>query len=653
MTLPSRASTCSSQPEGSQPDLEGVCESLTGVFQEVPKGIKAPTWLWVPTDNATVNGLSIGLERYTGEQSFDLVVVNVSSSDLPLTSDPTPLPWGGTASAITLSAGMNDFLVPRGQFLDSPFGQAIFLGNNTSFNASRSLAMVGSSEQGYITGFSGSNPMVDLGAYWQNRAIAPGTPAGNSLEVQVMAASSATGANTGGLPSDPALYATVGDPSALQSILTMNISSTNSTMLDLLLAALLDNTTGGSNAVNGTLKSITYEVGILGLNPTVVNALSNATEPNDGLYAAPASQFPPPPSPSGGFWGSFWNAVTSFVTNPLGTVLSLVSTVWNAATAAFTYLNHLAHEAADIGAQIAERAAGALVSIGKTILNALSQLLAYLLQVVTDLLKTITQPISNAISSYAVSVNSAFSHAENDTAANGTLAPGDARAVWTALSGSVFLLALGVAAVAATALTILSSIDIGPSFVVDVLVSLLIGTLTGLAIQTLMNTVGSAFSSFGSSAIYALEGFFNSTVGTQRPAGSGLQPDVGSGSNQPAWTTVALIANSLEDFAIGFPLALYEIQQSGGVATAFITGAFALALDLVGIILFVANLAHPALAFLITGLSVGIFSLAKTSLLLASEKTLPSLKPVLWVNLVLQVGDLAGSLYGLDQVLTT
>jgi hypothetical protein len=53
--------------------------------------------------------------------------------------------------------------------------------------------------------------------------------------------------------------------------------------LDLLLAALIDNTTGGANAVNGTLESVTYQIGFLGLNAAVVNAISNATEPIDGL----------------------------------------------------------------------------------------------------------------------------------------------------------------------------------------------------------------------------------------------------------------------------------------------------------------------------------------------------------------------------------
>jgi len=137
--------------------------------------VKAPTWLWLPDDNSTVSALPVGLQRYVGEQSFDLVVVNVSSSS-SMSSDPIPLPWGGTATHLTLSPGMNDFLIPREQFLDSPFGQAIFLGKSTGYNASQgNPPLIRASEKAYLTPFDGANLMVDLGAYWQNRAILSGT----------------------------------------------------------------------------------------------------------------------------------------------------------------------------------------------------------------------------------------------------------------------------------------------------------------------------------------------------------------------------------------------------------------------------------------------------------------------------------------------
>ncbi len=460
--------------------------SLSGTFNEVPMGVKDPTWLWVPTDNATVNGLPLGLERYTGERSFDLVTINDSTSG-SVASDPIPLPWGGTTTGIALSPGLNSILVPRQQFLDSPFGQAIFLGRNTSYNASGSLPLVGSSEENYL-GFGGANRMVDLGAYWQNRAIATnsgslilssetGTPTGNPAELQVMAASSATTANTGGLPSDPGLYSTVGNPSALQSIVTLNVSSTDT--LDLLLAALIDNTTGGSNAVNGTLQSITYQVGFLGLSPTVVNAIPNATEPSDGLYGAPASQFPPPPAPSG--WGAFWNAVTNFLENPLGTIFSLVDTVWNAATAAFTYLDHLAHEAAAIGAKVLARTAAAIVAVGVAIAQALNDFLEWVAQQVAGWLGPVIAPIVSGMDAYALRLGSDLEKTYNDSTAGHSTA-GDVAKFWADVGGSVFLLGMGVGTAVVIALALIEGFSLGASFLVPIVIGTLVtGALAATA----------------------------------------------------------------------------------------------------------------------------------------------------------------------------
>jgi hypothetical protein len=334
-------------------------------------------------------------------------------------------------------------------------------------------------------------------------------------------------------------------------------------------------------------------------------------------------------------------------------VLSLVDAAWNAGTAAFTYLNHLAHEAAAIGAEVVARTAAAIVHVGQVIASALERFLSYLLQLVTDLLEPVTHLVSSAMTSYSRAVETAIGHAQNDTLANGTLAPGDAGAVWTSLSGSVFLLSLGIAAVAVIALTVLSSIDIGPSFLVDVLVELLIGTLTGLATLALMNSVGSEFSTFTSSSVYALESYFNTTFGPQVSRGPELEPALGGGgADSASWTSVALIASTLLEFKVSFPLSLLEIEQANGLGGAFVSGAISLALDIVGIILFVAHLVEPIpLALLILGVAFGAFSLVKTLYLLTARSTLPSLRPILGLNAILQSGNLAGALYGLTEAL--
>ncbi|HTT14292.1 MAG TPA: hypothetical protein VMG81_00710, partial [Thermoplasmata archaeon] len=94
--------------------------SITVTLSTSLSGGKDPTFLWLPSENGTTNGLPAGLDRYTGEQSFDLLVVNASAR---LSSVSIPFPGGGSYT-MTLSPGLNDLLVPREQFLASPLGQA-------------------------------------------------------------------------------------------------------------------------------------------------------------------------------------------------------------------------------------------------------------------------------------------------------------------------------------------------------------------------------------------------------------------------------------------------------------------------------------------------------------------------------------------------
>ncbi|HTT73203.1 MAG TPA: hypothetical protein VMG99_03525 [Thermoplasmata archaeon] len=439
----------------------------------------------------------------------------------------------------------------------------------------------------------------------------------------------------------------MGAPSAIQSIVTLNIPNTST--LDLLLAGLLDNTTGGPYTVNGTFESVTSQVEFLGLVPTVMYAIPNATEPSDGLWGPPTAQAPA--APSSGLFGAFWNAVTSFVTNPLGTVESLVDTVWDVAEAATVYFDHLAHEAETLDAEVVARTAAALVHVGQLIESELNRFLQYLIQLAATVLETITRPIVGAFTAYASSVNSTFARAEADVVANGTLPSTDANAVWTALSGPLFLTALGLGAVVATVLTVLSTIDLGPSFVADLLIGLLVGSLAGLAIQALMNSVTSAFSSFTANSVYAVESIFNGTAGSQRPALGGLSPDTGgSGSNQPAWTTVALLVASIAECKVAFPIDLYElVQTSNGPVGVFVFNALAFALNLAGIALIIAKLTMPVLPILIAGFCFGILGLVKTGLALSDPKTATTLRPVLYVNLGLQLFDTGGSLYEIAQ----
>jgi PKD domain len=491
--------------------VNGTNGSLKIEFKSVTEGGKVPTYLWLPTDGGTTNGLPLGLERYTGEQSFDLVVVNSPTS---VSSDPIPLPDGGYAPGLELSPGLNNILVPRTQFLDSPIGEAIFLGESTAYGGTGgALPLVNASDGGkqYITGFNGPTLMADLGAYWQDRSITSGTGNGNitpstelgepvnsSLSVRVMAVESSSTPDTGGLASNPDVYSTVGAPPALQSILTLNIAS--NVTFNLLIAGLIDNTSAG---VNGTFQSVSTEVACLGLDAPVVNALANASYTSEGIYGPPP--YKPTTTPSGGAWGAFWNAFSSVVTNPVGALLSLATTVWSIAQAASTFFGHLGQEALRLNGVWEAALAGALVRAGNFIVNALNTFIEWVTSLITKALGGPIDAMKAAATTYVNGIETAGGNAVTNFEADGTVSTQNATAFWTALGGSLFVLAIAVGIIVTVLLTLVAALSLGASFLVGILISLVVsfaipGLPSGLGLSQFDVTGG-----FGSSVVTAIE----------------------------------------------------------------------------------------------------------------------------------------------------
>ncbi len=261
--------------------------------------------------------------------------------------------------------------------------------------------------------------MFDLEAYWQNRAIAlgstgnftsaeNGTSSTSYLQVRVVSVASAESNNTGGLAADPAVY-TTSDPAppALQAIVTLNVTS--GATLDLLLAALLDNTTGAWDGVNGTFASVTSQVASIGFESPVLSALATAPIVSEGLYGTPP--YKPTSHPSGGLWGEFWNAVSAVVTTPAGAILALVGEVWTLTLAVTTFLDHLAIEAAKIDGKLLSMSAAALGAAGKVILSALNALLDYVISLVKAALAPVIDPIEAGVSRYDDSLDAPLKQA--------------------------------------------------------------------------------------------------------------------------------------------------------------------------------------------------------------------------------------------------
>ncbi len=478
--------------------------------------------------------------------------------------------------------------------------------------------------------------MADLGIYWQNRAIEPGstgnitpstaggTAAGSVLAVEVLAASTATGNNTGGLPSNPNPYTNAGgDPSAVQSIVTLNV--TNTSTLDLLLAGLMYNTTGGWDAVNGTFQSVTTEVGFLGLGTATTRALPNATEPSDGLWGPPTSEAQSKPTSS--LIGEFWNAVTSFVTNPLGTVLSLAYTVWDAAEAAVVYLDHLGTEAAALGAAIKARTAAAIVQVGQIVVKTLNTLLVYLGSIVDAAFAAVIDPIEAGVTQYDQDLNAPLSQAWESENASGSVSQTSADSVGAAfVDNAPFEIALGVSVVVTIVLSVVTTLDLGPSFILGAV----IGLVAGAALASIGSLDGA--SEISSSAVDALA--------------SAVNPIKSFPSTE--WGTLAGVLGLL---AAGeeIPWSWYVMSQAvlAQPPTSIWTSAsYVMALSAVALIIGLIAVAHASPELLLLAFVMACVALAGVTYHFLTQLVtleVPALRQLGWVDVGLSASAMLGS----------
>ncbi len=635
---------------------------ISGKIQPVWTGYKVPTWLWLPDDNSTGNGLPAGLERYTGEQSFDLVVVNSSSA---ISSQPIPLPWGGDASyPVSLSPGLNDFLIPREQFFVSPFGQAVLLGKATAYNSSNPYpALVGTSGRGVISHFGGANWMVDLGAYWQNRAIntgttgniTPSTETGTSatsyLSVQVMAATQTLWNNTGGIATVSGLYNTSDLPPAVQSVVTLNV--TNQTNLDLLIAALYDNTTGGASAVNGTFQSITFTSESLNLLPSVLSAIPNIAVVGDGLYGAPLSVPPPPPSSA---WGNFWNAVTSVVETPLGAILSLATIVWTATAAAMTYLNHIAHEALALGGQVLARVAGALVAVGKLLLQAFDLVLKWIIELIQALLRLITNVVVGAVLGYVGTLWSDIEPLWAEANASQSLNAVQAGQFISDIFGNLITVALLIGAIATVALMVVEDLSLGAAF----LSNLVVGLIVSAAFSSLVYLSGNLIPSAG----LLTTGLVSSAWWVYNATGGGIHLMIAGSVTEFLTLVLGAFGAGLSVFqalhgdwnaGIQSLKALGTMWSSGGSEGLFLAlfQTVSLALDIASIVVGAIGILQELLGqedemASVIGIVLGIGGVAASALILSDKTSMSEVddqyKDGLWLGVGLGFAGLSASL---------
>lgn len=556
----------------------GTNGTLSFTLSMAPSGVKANTLLWLPTDNGTLNNLPWGLKRYTGEQAFDLLTVD-QTNGYALTSDSIPYAQNGSHQySLTLNPGLNNLLIPRGQFMYSVLGQAVLLGQNTSWtNASARPPLLGSDENGSI-GFGSSNPLKNLGCYWQNRAISSGSGAicnseggtGDGAEqgIVVVASTASSGINIGGVPADSAMETQSQAGAALQTVLTLNVSTT--TELDLLLAALLDNTTGG---VNGTFLQVTYQVPSLGLNPVVTRELVNATLTSSGFFGVPWGRVPPPPAPPP--CNSVWCWGSNLVSGAVSIGLHFYSFVWTLSTAVAIFIDdHLPTWLKNLGATIAARTVSALDGIGAALANALSQLLQAILYYATSLIDAAFAPVLNLASTTASNENATITNYAHSGYGYGPLSPLSAATVARDITinmTSLFMLVLVLAVVVEVVYGVFQVVTGGASLLVS---GIVIGIFISAGVAIASYFFDKAITSFQQQLVWDADGFENCSSlnipGFSCSPGNGGQQVI-----QPLWGVLAIFASAPEagfivsslDFAFA-SVALGTVEAAAAVSFA-------------------------------------------------------------------------------------
>ncbi len=287
---------------------------------------KANTLLVTPANETTLSSAPWGLKRYVGEPDFDVLVLNLTNTSSPLTVSGIGNAEGTGSYSVTLDPGLNNLLVPRGIFLDSPLGQALLNDSDVALP--------------YTAGVNFS------GGYWSNRVLEEYTPLSDPDYIQVFAPgneSEGSAAALGGLTGDPGLEV-ANESWQVQSVVWINVSASTSVYtlggaseLEDLLGGLVLNATG--NVTNDVI-SVTGTLTTLDLPSNVLAVLTNYTVPSDGAYPAP--QYDPALAVHewnfGPFLDEVWNSPTGVAGFVKNGVRHIASVEWSVATAAQAYL---------------------------------------------------------------------------------------------------------------------------------------------------------------------------------------------------------------------------------------------------------------------------------------------------------------------------
>jgi hypothetical protein len=463
-----------------------------------------------PSNNTTLSNLPPGLQRYVGEPDFDLLVLNVSATTTVRGIE------GATGNGswhynVTLAQGLDNLLVPRSLFNDSPLEEALLNDTNESVTvpAGAGVTFEATAWSSRSEENNSSNPIPTRED--PNPSFISIVSSTNQLQ------NGSTSGAFGGVPGSPDDEVGV-ESRQVQAVFLVNVSSSGyepsgggagfangtSELGDLLGGLIL----GSNGTVMANVVNVTAEVGSLGLPTGVMGTLANSTVVSDGGYSAPS--YNAPPSHANGFLGfvdEVWNTLSGVVADGL-------AVVWTLATAAGAYIAGAAERLGDalgLGA-LASQAAKDLKEVAGAMEWALNRLVALLESVIQTLLSPITKSVDNGAQNYFIGVNNSFALAYADVQGGHHVTTAHANGVWAAMSGPLLQFASILATVVEVALTILTPFTLGASFLFTIIVPLLLGS--GLVRLGGLGTI-SALQAWSPSALSMVWKFANTTLPSQ------------------------------------------------------------------------------------------------------------------------------------------
>jgi hypothetical protein len=445
-----------------------------------PTYFKAPTTIIVPGDNSTLSPLPTGLQRYTGEENFVLLEVNdtiggsnsISQGGIPFVNSSATHGISTATYSFSLSGGMNNILVPRTLFKNSPLGQALLNGTLVSIHP---------------WGYNSFLQPNWAAGFWKARATGTtfnGTNYSYPSRYYIKIYSNTNqncsgGSECGGIPDDPAAEANASS-FAIGAILTLNITNPNG--LEDLLAGLLLNASG--NFTSWGFQTTQF-LPSMDLGSEVESALANPVLFNEGAYGAPVYS-------GSNSLRAVWQTVGSSIWNTVsGVVAGGASVAWNWISAAGSYAAYIVDQVATWGLSALSQSASVLRDVAGAMVWAIEQLASFVLGLLNALVAAAFSPIWLELKAGVHELTSLQSSSSNATSAYIDSTGSLAKAIGSTSEALAPFIAIGLI------LTILIYAALGVALPVSigigVLITLLISVIISIAGSGALSSVGGGF----------------------------------------------------------------------------------------------------------------------------------------------------------------